>query len=180
MAGVPSAVIRFACHLPLGIVGVNSLSNWNDIKTHDILHHPPYNKFIFPAWHLAGGMVSIRRFMREVLSLIVVLSFLQGIFAFSWNFAMWIPTAIASGPILTFFGMVDFVIALSLTVAAALEAKYLPHAKSSCTPFIQAHPKNSTAPSLFIVIAEKNATFSDYRDNCESYVDVWSCMIAVR
>ncbi|KIW99882.1 uncharacterized protein Z518_10810 [Rhinocladiella mackenziei CBS 650.93] len=158
MAGIPSAVIRFACHIPLWIVGLTNLGNWRDIKKHEILSHPPYNQYIFPAWHLAGGM---------------------GVFALSWNLAMWIPTAASSGAFLFCIGLVDFVIAVCLTVAAALQGTYIPHKKSSCSEFISSHPPNSTTPSLFTVIASDNSTFPDWRHVCTSFVETWSCQIAV-
>ena len=57
MTGIPSAIIRFACHIPLGIVGFGNLSDWKTISKYPILHHAPYNSSLVPAWHLAGGMV---------------------------------------------------------------------------------------------------------------------------
>ena len=93
---------------------------------------------------------------------------------------MWIPTAIAAGPFLYFFGLIDLVIAISLAVAAALQGQNLPHNKSGCTDFIMSHPPNSTAPSFFIVVGAKNDTLVEWRSNCEGTVIVWSIEIAVR
>ena len=58
MSGWPSAIIRFACHIPLGIVGFGNLSSWKTLQKFPVLHHAPYNSNLMPAWQLGAGMVS--------------------------------------------------------------------------------------------------------------------------
>ncbi|RVX67150.1 hypothetical protein B0A52_08584 [Exophiala mesophila] len=111
-----------------------------------------------PAWQLGAGM---------------------GVFGFAWNFAMWIPTFVASGPFLYILGIVDLVIAVSLAVAAGLQGQSIPHAQSACSDFIMANPPNSTAPSLFIVISGKNSTLTKWRSECISTIRVWQFEVAV-
>lgn len=93
---------------------------------------------------------------------------------------MWLPTFAAFGPFLYFLGIIDFIIAVSLAVAAGLQGQNIPHSRSDCTDFIMSHPPNSTAPSIFIVIANKNSTLTSWRDDCRSTVMAWEAEIAVR
>ncbi|KIV92527.1 hypothetical protein PV10_03818 [Exophiala mesophila] len=158
MSGWPSALIRFACHIPLGIVGFGNLSTWKTLQKFPVLHHAPYNSNLMPAWQLAAGM---------------------GIFGFAWNFAIWLPTFAAVGPFLYILGIIDLVIAVSLAVAAGLQGQSIPHAQSACSDFIMANPPNSTAPSLFVVISDKNATLTNWRSECSSTVRVWQFEVAV-
>ncbi len=75
--------------------------------------------------------------------------------------------------------MIDFIIALCLMVAAVLQTTAIPVSKSKCASFIESHPANSTAPSLFIVISPLNATIDDWQTSCKGFVTTWSYMIAI-
>jgi hypothetical protein len=75
--------------------------------------------------------------------------------------------------------MVDFIIALCLIVAAALQTTAMPTLKSKCASFIESHGADSAVPSLFIVISPPNATAIDWQTSCKGFVTTWSYMIAM-
>ncbi|OCK78590.1 hypothetical protein K432DRAFT_383752 [Lepidopterella palustris CBS 459.81] len=124
--GIISGVIRFLCHVPLGYYCVEAMGDWKLVKNHaGILLGPPLSHKIQIGELFAGPL---------------------GVFAFAWNFVMWLPTALSPGPLLLYIGIVDAFIVAALIVATSIETSYIGKTTHQCAQV----PPNGTADQKLI------------------------------
>ena len=57
MAGIPSGIIRFILHTPLGVWSFSSLDNYYLVRDNPQLQSELYNPMILPAMRMAGAGV---------------------------------------------------------------------------------------------------------------------------
>jgi hypothetical protein len=101
-------------------------------------------------------------------------------FAFWWNFIMWIPTCIAPGGLLLVIGFVDLAIVIALAVGVGYQSTYLPHSKSACSNAAEWQvPKNGNESWFQAVALAHNASYPKPDDYCGDYVEIWIIGVAM-
>ncbi|KAK3897750.1 hypothetical protein C8A05DRAFT_38676 [Staphylotrichum tortipilum] len=161
MAGAWSIIIRFACHLPLGIVGFNGRSLYdsvNDFESTGIYDVIPHGReFLYGLSMYANW----------------------GIFAFAWNFVMFVGCAGFFAWGLVLLGLIDSMIAITLAISVAKQAQFLPTKYSSCGDAMDW--RNGTDGRNFF-LAVNSTTFKDFggpNDLCHNMVETWAVTISV-
>ena len=99
-------------------------------------------------------------------------------FAFWWNFFMWLPNMVP-WPGIFLLGIVDSVIVLMLLITTVLQSKYIGHSRRQCA---QLSPDRSEKSSLlfFERIAMINSTNPTYaKDLCNEYASAFDYGIAL-
>ncbi|KAL4927872.1 uncharacterized protein BDV17DRAFT_113373 [Aspergillus undulatus] len=110
--GVVAGVVRFLAHIPLFLYGVNGIQDLKFFQKHaTIILQQPLGNVVLVAEKMGGGM---------------------GIFAFAWNFVMWIPTTLCPPELLFFVGIVDAGITVSMIAATAIQGGYYGKTNGQC------------------------------------------------
>ncbi|KAL4798207.1 hypothetical protein BDV19DRAFT_386493 [Aspergillus venezuelensis] len=116
--GIVSGVVRFLAHIPLFIYGINGIQDLKFFQKHaGILLQPPIGDVALIAEKMGGGV---------------------GVFAFAWNFVMWIPTVMCPGELLFFVGIVDAGITASIIGASAIQGGYYGKTNGQCERLLPA------------------------------------------
>ncbi|CAG9986659.1 unnamed protein product [Clonostachys byssicola] len=160
MAGVPSCIIRFICHIPTGILGSRGLVYQNDaLKLGDGLFNSIPNGHQF-----REGLQIVGR---------------TGLATFIWNFILFVPSVLCSETQLGLIGMVDLLLALVLIIGISKESMYLPRSYAQCAN-IEHWKLGEDGRNYFIELT----TLDEYAnakpsDLCHELVQNWAIGIAV-
>jgi len=103
----------------------------------------------------------------------------QGIFAFAWNFIMFVGCAACHSWLLVLLGLIDSTIAITLAVGAAKQVQFLPTKYGSCGDAM--NWRNGTDGRNFF-LAVNETTFKTYggpNDLCNNMVKTWAITISV-
>jgi hypothetical protein len=100
-------------------------------------------------------------------------------FAFWWNFLLWIPTILAPGILLFFIGLVDLGIVIALIVGIYLQSTYLPQSKGACRGADTWQVSNGTESWFHVVATVSNSTYPEPQTKCEEYVEIWIIAVAM-
>ncbi|KAH7146300.1 hypothetical protein EDB81DRAFT_487107 [Dactylonectria macrodidyma] len=151
--GIVSSVIRFAGHIPTGMMGVTGLSLYKSAKTlGDIYDVIPHGHAFLQGLKIVGQ---------------------AGIATFSWNFVMFIASVPAYGEWLIMIGVVDVSLAIALIYGAVMQAKFIPRSKSGCQGAV--NWRNGTDGRNFFLVANESIKF-DYgspKSTCDAFVKSW-------
>ncbi|KAL2130158.1 hypothetical protein VTI74DRAFT_6813 [Chaetomium olivicolor] len=157
--GVFSSIIRFICHIPTGMIGINGLTYYNRVKgLGDIYDVIPSGGSLLKGMAIVG---------------------IGGLVTFIWNFIMFAASPFCGGPLLGLIGMVDLVLAVLLIVGVAMQSRFLPGTYGPCN--MAADWKNSTDGRNFFVVAHGTEGFSGTGpgDICHNLVMSWIVAIVV-
>lgn len=105
----------------------------------------------------------------------------QGRFAFYWSFAAWLPSVFVPPPVNIIFGIIDFVIAIFISIATHHQTGHVPHdikhCKGSGAHSFQLPP--GANESFFEAAARLNATATNPFHMCKSFVQEWRYGIVI-
>ncbi|KAK3361659.1 hypothetical protein B0T24DRAFT_642103 [Lasiosphaeria ovina] len=157
--GVVSCIIRFACHIPTGMMGVTGLGLWKNAR--DV--GPGIFDAIPHGWDFLEGL-------RVVGS--------AGIATFAWNFFMFAASNFCRGALLGTVGLVDLALAVALAVGAGKQSIFLPRSYGGCDGAATPGP---TGQQNFFVVANSTGLFSEDSgaDICHDMVQNWAVTVAV-
>ncbi|CAI6092837.1 unnamed protein product [Clonostachys chloroleuca] len=160
MAGVPSCIIRFICHIPTGILGSRGLGYQNDaLKLDDDLFNSIPNGLQF-----REGLQILGR---------------AGLATFIWNFVLFVPSVLCSETQLGLIGVVDLLLTLVLIVGVSKQSMYLPRSYGQCAN-IEQWKLGEDGRNYFVELTtlDKYAS-SKPSDLCNELVQNWAIGIAV-
>ncbi|KAK7224130.1 hypothetical protein V2G26_012133 [Clonostachys chloroleuca] len=160
MAGVPSCIIRFICHIPTGILGSRGLGYQNDaLKLDDDLFNSIPNGLQF-----REGLQILGR---------------AGLATFIWNFVLFVPSVLCSETQLGLIGVVDLLLTLVLIVGVSKQSMYLPRGYEQCAN-IEQWRLGEDGRNYFVELTtlDKYAS-SKPSDLCNELVQNWAIGIAV-
>ncbi|VUC21292.1 unnamed protein product [Clonostachys rosea] len=160
MAGVPSCIIRFICHVPTGILGSRGLEYQND------------------ALKLDGSLFDSIKNGHQFLEGLQILG-RSGLATFIWNFILFVPSVLCSETQLGLIGVVDLLLALVLIIGISKESTYLPRSYGQCSN-IEQWKLGEDGRNYFIELTtlDKYAS-SKPSDLCHQLVENWAMGIAV-
>ncbi|KAL2022441.1 hypothetical protein VTK56DRAFT_5270 [Thermocarpiscus australiensis] len=156
-----SCIVRFACHIPMGIVGFGGRALYDTVKDLD-----------------RTGIYDVIANGRAFLYGLQMYS-TWGIFGFAWNFAMFLGCFACSSWLLVLLGLVDSMIATALAISAAKQAEFLPTTYHACVGATDW--RNGTEGRNYFLTANSTA-FADYGgpgDLCHEMVYTWALTVAV-
>ncbi|KAK3900570.1 hypothetical protein C8A05DRAFT_17130 [Staphylotrichum tortipilum] len=160
--GAPACIISFICHVPSGMMGINTLTAYlNAQELGDIYDFLPHGKEFMVGLAILGH---------------------AGTFTFAWNFLQFGGAPFCRGYLLTFVGVVDFALAVILTVGTAMAGMFLPGTLSGCNT--ASNWNNATDGRNFFVAANATGHFGDPMETtptsiCRSMMTAWIMTIVV-
>ncbi|KAL1844542.1 hypothetical protein VTK73DRAFT_2331 [Phialemonium thermophilum] len=139
MAGGWSCIVRFALHIPLGIVGIsgsNLSGAISPLKATGIYDVVPHGRSFLYGVRMYSNWVSDRLTQRDDGKGGTVQfsssDGWQGVFAFAWNFVMFLGCFGCDGWLLVLLGLVDSLIAGSLLASVVLQGGFIPRTYGAC------------------------------------------------
>ncbi|KAF3481517.1 uncharacterized protein GIQ15_04276 [Arthroderma uncinatum] len=148
MAGLPSCILRFICHIPTGDAGFNGRKVYDLIKkVDDIQAFPNGEEFLKGLNFVAKAALG------------VFFSLSQGLATFGWNFAMFVLSYPAFGPFLFIIGLIDATLVIPLILGLRNQFNYLPLSSVPC-----AHAENwrngTDGRNIFVDASRRNPDHS--------------------
>ncbi|KFA55706.1 hypothetical protein S40293_10921 [Stachybotrys chartarum IBT 40293] len=161
MSGAWSSVVRFACHVPFGMMAFRGRAIYGTLR------------------ELAGtGIFDVITHGRAFLCGLSMYS-TWGVFGFVWNFIMFIGCIACDSYLCVLLGLVDTMIAVSLAVSAAMQAQFMPTTYSACGGATDW--RNGTDGRNFFLTAN-STTFTGYGGPsalCFTIVENWAITVAI-
>ncbi|KFA81379.1 hypothetical protein S40288_11099 [Stachybotrys chartarum IBT 40288] len=161
MSGAWSSVVRFACHVPFGMIAFRGRVIYGTLR------------------ELAGtGIFDVITHGRAFLYGLSMYS-TWGVFGFVWNFIMFIGCIACDSYLCVLLGLVDTMIAVSLAVSAAMQAQFMPTTYSACGGATDW--RNGTDGRNFFLTAN-STTFTGYGGPsalCFTIVENWAITVAI-
>ncbi|UNI15711.1 hypothetical protein JDV02_002217 [Purpureocillium takamizusanense] len=112
MSGIPSVIIRFICHIPLGFLASNGFGMYNRMKgLGSIYDAVPGGQSFLQGARVIGGV---------------------GWPLFAYNFVCFALTGFLDGLALATIGLIDLVFTIVLVAGTAMEANFLPRTYGAC------------------------------------------------
>ncbi|KAF7555457.1 hypothetical protein G7Z17_g2107 [Cylindrodendrum hubeiense] len=155
--GVTSCILRFAGHIPTGMMGFTGLNLYNHAnKLGNIYDVIPHGRTFLHGVKIVGQ---------------------AGIATFVWNFVVFIASVPASGIFLVMIGLVDFGLTTALIYGVVMQAKFIPGSHMGCKNAIDW--RNGTdGENFFLVASESNEfSYSGPKKACDAFVHNWAITI---
>ncbi|KAJ6443354.1 L-2,4-diaminobutyrate decarboxylase [Purpureocillium lavendulum] len=160
MSGIPSVIIRFICHLPLGFLASNGLGMYNNMKGLGSIYGViPGGRSFLEGARIIGGV---------------------GWPLFAYNFVCFALTGFLEGLWLATIGLIDLVFTVTLIAGVAKQADFLPRTYDGCRS--ASDWRNGSDGRNFFHEAIKGDRWNGYRDPgklCHGMVQNWAFCIAV-
>ncbi|KAK4040818.1 hypothetical protein C8A01DRAFT_15382 [Parachaetomium inaequale] len=157
--GGVSCIIRFICHIPSGMMGARSLTNYNySMGLGDIYDVIPHGKTFIQGMGVVGY---------------------AGVFTLAWNFVMFGASPFCRGSLLGLIGVVDLVLTIILTAGVAMQGQFLPGSYEACNG--ASDWNNGTDGRNFFVVANATDSFGIYGPDsiCHNMMENWVFAIVV-
>ncbi|RYP61572.1 hypothetical protein DL771_010093 [Monosporascus sp. 5C6A] len=161
MTGAWSCIIRFACHIPLGWVSIGGRGLYDTVNGLD-----------------ATGIYDVIPNGRSFLYGLQMYS-TWGIFAFAWNLVMFLGCFGCSSYLLALLGLIDSMIAVSLSISAVKQALFIPRTYGACDE--ATNWRNGTDGRNYFLTANSTAfdTYGGPARLCHAMVETWAFTVSV-
>ncbi|KAK3293015.1 uncharacterized protein B0H64DRAFT_327902 [Chaetomium fimeti] len=157
--GTPSWIIRFICHIPTGMMGINCLGTYRQSTgLGDIYDVIPHGRAFLQGMQFLGY---------------------AGTTAFGWNFFQFGASPLCSGRVLALVGVVDLVLASILIAGVIMTGMFLPDTYGPCDR--ASSWNNGTDGRNFFLVAYTTGSFGTSGPNgvCHGIMQNWVMAIVV-